>query len=54
MFVYAFNGCYRIDIHTKLDDVLRDARNTLQFHLKSFLYILKLTYNAYFVILYLC
>ena len=33
-----------------LDDVLHDARTTLHFHLKLFLYILRPTYNTFFVI----
>ena len=31
-----------------LDDVVCDAQTTLQFHLKSFLYILKPIYNTFF------
>ena len=35
--------------YVKLDDISRDAWITLQFYLKSFLFILKSTYNTYYL-----
>ena len=34
----------------ELDDVPRDTRTILQFHMKLFLCILKSTYNTYFYV----